>query len=341
MAYKVRRILFCLGAGVLYYSGILPLWLLVRRWARGKEEVCVVGLHRILSEEQERHTNSLPGIVMRERTFAELLEYLERHFTVVSLDAFLDGRHEADSKPRCLLTFDDGWRDNFTTALPWLKKFALPAVIFAVTDLLGSADTFWVERLRAAWRDPQHREPIAARLKDALGFPRSRVSFEEVIEQLKHRAARERQAILGGAWAAAGSSAVEVVGDQMLTWEEAAALQNAGVEIEAHTASHPLLVYEDDQAVSHELTACKRILEERLKKKVRAFAYPNGTWDARVRRQVKVAGFECAFTVARGWHRRGEDAYTIRRIMLHEGKVTGLRGEFSPAVLALRLSGLI
>jgi hypothetical protein len=83
------------------------------------------------------------------------------------------------------------------------------------------------------------------------------------------------------------------------------------------------------------------MIEEKLKKKVRAFAYPNGNWDERVRKQVQTAGYECAFTTARGWHRRGEDAYTIRRIMLHEGKVAGLSDEFSTAVVALRLSGLI
>lgn len=338
MAHKFRRILFCLGAGLLYYSGFLPLWFLVRRWAGGKEEVCVIGLHRILSDEQKSRTNSLEGIVMRERTFARLLEYLERHFTVVSLDAFLGGGREAASKPRCLLTFDDGWRDNYTTALPWLKKHRMPAAIFAVTGFIEERKAFWVERLRRVWRDPERQANLRAALASSTEGRLARASFEEIVEHLKHLPAQNREVLLA-AWASNARSE-DGNPDQMFTWEEAAGLQKEGVDIEAHTVSHPLLIYEDDQTVSHELTDSKRTLEERLKKRVRAFAYPNGTWDERVRRQVKAAGFECAFTVASGWYRRGEDAYTIRRIMLHEGKVTGLRGEFSPAVLALRLSGL-
>lgn len=337
MAHKIRRILFCLGAGLLYYSGILPLWFLVRAWLRGNEEVCVIGLHRVLSEEQESRVNSLEGIVMRERTFAQLLEYLERHFTAVSLDAFVDGRRAADSKPRCLLTFDDGWRDNFSTALPWLKKYRIPAVIFAVTGFIEKHETFWVEYLRQAWRNPERQPQIRTALQ---GFSQScpgDASFEVVVEYLKHLPARNRSLFLEP-WLAQADS-TDGSPDEMITWEEAAKLESEGVAIEAHTVSHPLLVYEDEPTVNQELAKSKSMLEEKLKKKIRAFAYPNGSWNDRVRQQVRMAGYQCAFTTIPGWHSQGEDPYTIRRIMLHEGKVTGLRGEFSPAVMALRLSG--
>ena len=83
------------------------------------------------------------------------------------------------------------------------------------------------------------------------------------------------------------------------------------------------------------------MLEQKLGKRVRGFAYPNGTWDERVRKMVKEAGYECAFVTERGWHRRGTDRFAIPRIMLHEGMVTGPSGKFSPALLSLRLSGLI
>jgi peptidoglycan/xylan/chitin deacetylase (PgdA/CDA1 family) len=127
----------------------------------------------------------------------------------------------------------------------------------------------------------------------------------------------------------------------MLTWDEAALLEDQGVEIEAHTVSHPLLVYEDTRTIKNELAGAKATLEKKLKKRVRAFAYPNGCWDQRVRELVREAGYDCAFTTASGWHCRGEDPFAIRRIMLHEENLTGLDGRFSPAVLALRLTGWV
>ncbi|MBZ5516297.1 MAG: polysaccharide deacetylase family protein [Acidobacteriia bacterium] len=338
MAHKVRRFLFCLGAGLLYYSGILPLWFLVRDWMRGGEGVCVIGLHRVLSEEQECRANSLEGIVMRERTFAKLLDYLGRHFAVLSLDAFLDGRRAPGSKPRCLLTFDDGWRDNYTTALPWLKKHRMPAVIFVVTGFIEERNTFWVERLIQGWRSPEQHAGFRKALEDSTQGRLVGTTFEGIVEHLKNLPAQNREALLAS-WISA-AHVEDGNPDETFTWEEAADLQKEGIDIEAHSFTHPLLVYEDEQTVSRELAGSKRMLEERLKKKVRAFAYPNGTWDDRVRRQVQMAGYDCAFTTAPGWHHRGDDIYTIRRIMLHEGKVTGVGGEFSPAALAVRLSGL-
>ena len=72
---------------------------------------------------------------------------------------------------------------------------------------------------------------------------------------------------------------------------------------------------------------------------MRAFAYPNGNWDPRVRQAVIAAGYECAFTVRPGWHRRDADPFTMDRILLHEGNVTGRDGSFSPAMFHLTLTG--
>lgn len=335
--HKIRRACFSLAAALLFYSGLLRFWILARRWARGSREICIIGLHRILSDEQRLRANSLQGIILRERTFAKMLEFIRHNFTVLSLAEFLEGDAGSASTPPCLLTFDDGWRDNFTTALPWLKKFQMPAIIFAVTGLIEGRETFWIERLDRVWRTASLRPQFSAALES---FSQGRVtatSFEAVVEFLKHLPARSRDEFLKP-WLSSGGN--EDCGpNEMFTWEEASVLENDGVAIEAHTVTHPLLVYEDAPTVEQELANSKRTIEDKLKKKVRAFAYPNGSWNDRVRRQVQEAGYDCAFITAQGLYHQGEDAFTIRRIMLHEGKVTGLGGEFSPAITALRLTG--
>jgi peptidoglycan/xylan/chitin deacetylase (PgdA/CDA1 family) len=104
--------------------------------------------------------------------------------------------------------------------------------------------------------------------------------------------------------------------------------------------THPLLTYETDSAIENELVVGKRLLEEKLGKEARAFAYPNGDWDERVRRRVKETGYRWAFTTESGWYRRGQDPYTIRRVLLHEGNVTGRNGLFSPAMFNFTLARL-
>ena len=342
MASKIKRLLLCSAAGLLYYTGMLSVRQFVRQRFLRKNEICVLGLHRILSDEQRQRANSLGGIVMREATFTRLLEFLDRHYSVVSLDGFLQSMRQPHGgpKPLCLITFDDGWRDNYLTALPCLRAFRMPAVIFVVTGFIGRNRIFWVERLRTIWQRRELREQIHSSLNRIGNFATPSTSFEEIVEHLKHMPAAQRDQILAeGLALPSGDSGCN--GDAMLSWDEAALLQKEGVDIEAHTVSHPLLVYEDDPTVERELAQAKAILEEKLKKKVRAFAYPNGSWNQRVRDLVEVAGYDCAFTTERGWHRVGDDAYAIRRIMLHEEKLAGLDGQFSPAVAALRLTGWV
>jgi len=335
---SLRRIARLMLAACLYYSGILRTLMLLRRRLLGRREAYVLCLHRVLSDAQTANAGSLPGMVLEESTFAALLEFLRRHFTVISLQEFLQeepGRR-ASSKPLCLITFDDGWKDNYTTAFRWLRKFDLPAVVFLVTGKIGSKEGFWVEHLSWAWRDSARSSLLLSQLRTTLGVAIK--DLYDAVERLKQMPAETRARILA-ALDVEQPGAEAQRSDAMLAWEDILTMERGGVACESHTDTHPLLVYEDDVTVARELQTSKSILEAKLGRKVRAFAYPNGAWDGRVRSMVQDAGYECAFTTQRGWYHLGDDRYTIPRIMLHEGKVTGLSGKFSPAMLSLSLMG--
>ena len=339
MLARLRRALRLLIAGVLYYSGLLDFWGWWRRNVLRKREVCVLGFHRVLKEEEFQQSRSLGGILLKETTFARMLDHLTTRFSILSLDEFLDGpapRSDA-TNPSCLLTFDDGWRDNFETAYPLLRRFRVPATIFLVTGLIGSGQTFWVESLVDAWRDPQRRKQIISSLaSEARG--RDFTQVENVVEYLKHMPSQQRDQLLLRALPGWKESDKTLPVDQMMSWEHVLEMSRDGIDFGGHTHTHPLLSYEDEEVVERELRISKQIIEEKLGKKVRAFAYPNGTWDPRVRQQVAQAGYDCAFTTERGWHGSGADPLTICRILLHERSVTGLGNRFSPAVFHFTLA---
>lgn len=331
----LRKAVRLLAAGILYYSGFFWLWNFARRRNAAKM-VCVLGLHRVLTPGEETEANSLEGMVIRRDTFAQLLEYVRRHFRVISMEEFLADTKESDGRPACLITFDDGWRDNLTTALPELKKYGVPATIFLATGFIDSSATFWVERLKAACRDRHRWEELRQTVARETGRHPGGVDLEIAIEHLKHMPAAKRQALLSSLLPATNG---DYSSDRMLSWAEIEVMQRAGIDFGGHSDTHPLLPYEPEEAVAREVWTCKQKIEEHLGGKVRAFAYPNGDWNDQVRRQVAQAGYECAFTTQRGWYRAGEDRYTIRRILLHEGCVVGLRGKFSPAAFNLKLTG--
>jgi peptidoglycan/xylan/chitin deacetylase (PgdA/CDA1 family) len=338
MIARLHRFLHFAAADLLHYSGALSLGRFFRQRILNKQEVCVLGLHRVLTEAEQSRSNSLDGMVLSDVTFVRLLGYLQQRFRMVSLETFSGGQpEEADkSKPRCLLTFDDGWRDTYTTAYPWLKKFGMPATVFLATGSIGSRGGFWVEQLKRSWRIPSSR----AQMKSVLAQNRCQVAdLEAIVEWLKHMPADKRHSLLGRLLPSEENSDYSDEVDSMLTWNQVIEMSRNGVEIGAHTVNHPLLSYESDTTVERELCISKQTLEEKLGKKVRTFAYPNGDWDERVRHWVEQIGYESAFTTRPGWHHFGQDRYTIRRILLHEGNVTGPDGQFSPAMLNWTLTG--
>jgi peptidoglycan/xylan/chitin deacetylase (PgdA/CDA1 family) len=198
--------------------------------------------------------------------------------------------------------------------------------------MVNSSETFWVERLHEVWRDKIRSEEMRGLLASDPAAPRQG-ELEGVIEYLKHMPASRRGQILQRMVPPAAVAEQTLSIDKMMTWEQVRAMRNDGVDFGSHTHTHPLLTYENDEAIEKELRVARQALEERLGLLARAFAYPNGTWDARVREHVKRTGYECAFTTERGWSRPDEDPYSIRRVLLHEGAVTGFGGRFSPAML--------
>jgi peptidoglycan/xylan/chitin deacetylase (PgdA/CDA1 family) len=342
MTVRLRQLLRVGVADCFYYSGASWLWRSSRQTLLGKKEVCVLGLHRVLTKAEQSRSNSLDGMILTDVTFVALLEYLQQRFHVVSLETFFKGETvETDkSKSWCLLTFDDGWRDTYTTAYPWLKKFAMPATVFLATGSIGGRRGFWVEQLKRASRSSASRATIRSVLKEVVGQDESQVmSLEGIVEWLKRMPAERRHSLLQRLLPSEENCDGPDEVDSMLTWNQAIEMSRDGIEMGAHTVSHPLLSYENDATVERELRVSKQTLEEKLGKKVRAFAYPNGDWDERVRRWVQQVGYEGAFSTRPGWYRQGQDPYIIRRILLHEGNVTDRKGQFSPATLSLALAG--
>jgi len=343
MLAKLRRFVRSSAANVLHYSGAADSWRLLRQRALHKDEVCVFGLHRVLTNAERSLSNSLDGMVVTEATFARLLEYLQGEFRVISFEALFAEERQIDrSKPRCLLTFDDGWKDTYTRAYPWLKKFGMPAIVFLATGAIESRRGFWVEELKRLWRMPDARVKLKSDLRRLAGQGGDELGeLEQAVEWLKHMPTETRDSFLAQLIPQELKNAEPDPVDCMLSWNEVLEMSRAGIAMGAHTVTHPLLTFENVDTVERELRVSKSVVEEKTGKSAPALAYPNGDWNEDVRRCAEQAGYRCAFTTRPGWFERREDPYAIRRILLHEGNVTDRHGDFSPAMLSLTLAGRV
>ncbi len=100
-----------------------------------REGVIVLMYHRVNDTLQP---NDLVVPVAR---FREQMEYLAKNFDVISIDKIfgcLTSQVSRSKKKQILITFDDGYGDNYLNAYPILKELGLPATIFLVTGMTGT-----------------------------------------------------------------------------------------------------------------------------------------------------------------------------------------------------------
>ena len=136
-----RRPIKRIAGRLLYQSNLYT-----RLW-RGRALIAV--FHRI---DDRYPTNS---ITCSTRQFREFCDFFTRYFRVVSLTELLDRLTAgADISRRLAITFDDGYRDNFTFAAAELRKRGLPATFFVTTGFIGTEHTAWWdagEGIRSEW----------------------------------------------------------------------------------------------------------------------------------------------------------------------------------------------
>jgi peptidoglycan/xylan/chitin deacetylase (PgdA/CDA1 family) len=274
-------------------------------------------------------------MVMGAENFSLMLDYLSRRFHFLTLSELLAGRLVNSRKPGCLLTFDDGWRDNYDHAYPVLRAMGIPALIFLTTGQLESRSSFWVERLRTRCANPEILQRTRRILQEHLGTNMQISRVEDVTEHLKRLPAERRNRILESLM---DNIDIGNVCDTTLNWTQVREMAASGIEFGGHTVTHSLLTYENDDTISLELRSCKEKIEGVIGTKVLAFAYPNGDWDLRVREHVRKAGFACAFTTSRGWHAPEKDAYTIPRVLLHDANLVDSSNKFFGPALAFTLA---
>jgi peptidoglycan/xylan/chitin deacetylase (PgdA/CDA1 family) len=249
----------------------------------------------------------------RERQLGRLLEYVRRHFEVVPLSAIVADSASRDVRFRrqVALTFDDGLANNIEVAYPVLQRLGLAATFFVCPGLVDTGRWLWNHEARERLR--RLSTGALRELALQLGAPADVEGFVDWLKRQPLAARRSAESIVRAATPHFSASAEQRHEFDIAGWEDLRELDPRVVTIGAHTLTHPILTTLPPAEAEQEIAGSQRVLQARLHRPVRLFAYPNGDVDRAVHGIVR-RYFDAAVSVEQGYVEPGCDPFMLPRV---------------------------
>jgi peptidoglycan/xylan/chitin deacetylase (PgdA/CDA1 family) len=267
--------------------------------------VLVLMYHRVIPRSEADTTFVQPGMYVTPETFERHLQFLTDHFDVLSFADLLtmwDRRRWNEAARYCVITFDDGWLDNYRHAFPLLRAYGLPATICLPTDLIGTCEWLWSDRLGALLR------------RRGQGTPDD---WDAFIEHAKTLPDDTRKGMLDRLEAETGGSCLRH--RRFVDWDEVREMSRHGISFASHTRTHVNLTRVAGADLERELRGPLDVLRLQRVNHVPILAYPNGDHTDAVVAAARAAGYRAAVTTRPGLESgRPADRFRLKRIGVHD-----------------------
>lgn len=310
--------------------GVLDL--LERTLARRRPGLIILTHHRIGEPDIDRFYG--PVISATPDGLRAQVAWLHDRVRLITLDELIDQVESGSPwpEPVMLLTFDDGYRDNFELAAPILRERNVPATFFIPSGFLEAPRLPWWDHIAYVIKQTS----VMRFVLDCS--PRGGRSNLEIDLRATSRTAAITTIVSAFLTDAVGDESwfldrlteycmVEVDSEKLgrelfMSWAHVRDLANSNTSmtIGSHAHSHRKLAALDQDTQRDELAASKRILEVGLGHPVKALAYPYGwagTYTTETKNLAAEAGYLLAFSSREGINHFADlDRYDVRRLGL-------------------------
>ena len=293
----------------------------------GGPRLTVLAYHRIADVSDPGFDTYVSNVSASPRAFGAQLDHVARHFDVIDLGrllAWLDGSADLPARP-LLVTFDDGYRDNFEHARPALRERGLPAVLFVTTGFVDDGRVLYWDRLARAFHRTRCSSLSLAGGELRWEGPRERgAALHDLIRRLKELPEDAKETAVSTIVESLGAQDEDVAGPPLaMEWSHVRELARDGVAIGGHTHSHAILSRLPLERAQEEIRTCLERIERELGRPARSFAYTNGgaaDFGPEHERFLSRLGVRAAFSLVPGparWTEVRARPLAIRRIAVH------------------------
>ncbi|MCG8121367.1 MAG: polysaccharide deacetylase family protein [Candidatus Thiodiazotropha endolucinida] len=305
---------------IFYYTGVTG-YILKKKLSN---KTVILTYHRVLPVNLRDKRFSHQAILVDPANFDMHLSVICEYFKVIDTRVLFNGNKECE--PRCLITFDDGWCDNYEYAYPILMKYNCPAIVFVPLDYISTNKTFWQEKLGyLMWHASKLDSDKTRALLNKYGIDeicksegsKKQSAIINYVRSLKARTYKQLEEIK--------QEFLEIVDygdgsyvDKHMTWDQIRELDKNGIEIGSHACSHKILTELAREEVIAELEKSKTSIENNLQAVVKSIAYPNGDYNDVIGDVARSEGYMYGFGTEFGNVDENSNRYNLKRININD-----------------------
>jgi O-antigen/teichoic acid export membrane protein/peptidoglycan/xylan/chitin deacetylase (PgdA/CDA1 family) len=292
---------------------------------RASDGVLILRYHSIFPVGTERDALVSPSLCTPPGQFDRQMAHIAARYRPLSLDDVVERLREGRPLPAdgVVVTFDDGYADNYDLAAPILLKHGVPATFFVTSEWVGDGRAPWPAVIRYALERTEH----------SMWTPRGGVPLPLSSEADRLHARRQASVLLEGSAAEERSEGVAEICRQleveppimtgmMMSWAQVRELARVGFTVGAHSATHPNLARVSSGELRREVVGSVERIADETGAAVCHFAYPNPfsqpNFTPAVVEVLRAAGCASACTTLIGRVGRDGDVYAIPRVAISD-----------------------
>jgi len=244
-----------------------------------------------------------------EAQFEKHVTFYNQHFTVISVEQLIEmyNKNQPLDKKYALITFDDGYIDNYSLAFPILKRLNTPAAFYIATDYLDDPHIPWWDEIAWIIRHSKQTVIKLSNWNEAIDIANLSVKHQirAILKAIKKDQSRTMEdKIQELSQVCDAEMPAEIRESQLfVNWQQVEEMANSGMHIGSHTMSHNILSHLEDDAQHHEVSQSKSIIEKHIGKPVTSIAYPVGgsaAFNSKTINAAKNADYNVAFSFIPG-----------------------------------------